>query len=88
MEGKCLNTAITYEQQGENISVSIVPDGGSFEGCPETRAYILELEQCEEALEVVSADRAYEISYDPAKKLNTVKFERTDIHKAINVKLN
>lgn len=87
LEGECLNTAITYEQKGEEIVVSVVPDGGRFEGCPKTRAFILELEQCERALNIVSADCDCKISYDEAKKLNTVKFSATDIHKAISIKL-
>jgi alpha-glucosidase (family GH31 glycosyl hydrolase) len=87
LEGKCLNTAITYEQKGEEIDVSIIPDGGCFDGCPESRTFILELEQTEKALSIISSDCDCEISFDEEKKVNTVKFEPAHIHKSLKLKL-
>ncbi len=85
MEGEGVITDLCYRRDDEGtVTVSMTPQGKAYDGMPEQRTYRIELEATDE-LTLVSASHAAQISYDAAKKRNTVMVEAVGAWDAVEI---
>ncbi len=79
--GAYLKTALRYTNENGRITVSITPEGESYDGMPKKRAYVIELMNTEKALTLAEGEG--EVVFENGKNIVTVS--EKEIKEAVTI---
>ena len=83
--GAIANTPLTYARQGDDITVTVGPTSGQFEGQLQTRAFQIELPATQAATRVQLDGKAVVSSYDAATQTNIISVPARSIRRGFRV---